>query len=151
MSGNSLINPDFAPPTAFYFHIRFLDVEDMESSFQEVTGLNVNVGAAEFEEGGDNQFIHNTPTPPNYENLVLKRCLMYNSKFDQWCRNALEDFNFDPRDMQLSLIGANGEIQASWLIAGAFPIAWELSSLNNTDSHLAIETLTLKYRMFKKN
>jgi phage tail-like protein len=76
---------------------------------------------------------------------------MSNSDLDKWCRDALEDFKFDPKDLKLSLLGPDGDPLASWTIVQAFPISWELSALNSTSNQLAIESLTLKYRLFRKD
>ncbi len=151
MGSDSFFKPDYAPPTAFYFSVKFAGLDEMDSSFQEVSGLKVTVGTVEKKEGGDNNFVHHLPTPAVYDNLVLKRCLLYSSKLDQWCRDALEDFKFAPKDITLDLLGADGDILASWSIIQAFPISWELSTLNSTNNQLAIESLTLKYRLFRKN
>jgi phage tail-like protein len=151
MGNNSFFKPDYAPPTAFYFSVKFDGLNDMDSSFQEVSGLKVTIGTIEKREGGDNNFVYYLPTPPKYENLVLKRCLLDNSNLDKWCRDAIENFRFDPKDIKLALLGADGSILASWSIVGAFPISWELSTLNSTSNQLAIESLTLKYRLFRKD
>jgi len=151
MGNNSFFKPDYAPPTAFYFSVKFDGLNDMDSSFQEVSGLKVTIGTIEKREGGDNNFVYYLPTPPKYENLVLKRCLLDNSNLDKWCRDAIESFRFDPKDIKLALLGADGSILASWSIVGAFPISWELSTLNSTSNQLAIESLTLKYRLFRKD
>lgn len=151
MGNNSFFKPDYAPPTAFYFSVKFDGLNDMDSSFQEVSGLKVTIGTIEKREGGDNNFVYYLPTPPKYENLVLKRCLLDNSNLDKWCRDAIENFKFDPKDLKLALLGADGSILASWSIVGAFPISWELSTLNSTSNQLAIESLTLKYRLFRKD
>jgi len=151
MGKDSFFKPNYTPPAAFYFSVKFDGLDAMDSSFQEVSGLKVTIDTVTKKEGGDNNFVHHLPTPAKYENLVLKRCLLYNSKLDKWCRDALEDFKFDPKDIKLSLLGANGGILASWSIVKAFPISWELSTLNSTSNQLAIESLTLKYRLFRKD
>lgn len=151
MGSDSFYKPGYSPPTAFYFAVKFVGFEAMDSSFQEVSGLKVTIRTVEKKEGGDNNFVHHLPTPPKYENLVLQRCLLYNSKLTQWCKDAIEDFKFDPKDLQISLLGANGGTLASWSVLQAYPIAWELSKLNSTSNKLAIETMTLKYRLFRKD
>jgi phage tail-like protein len=151
MGKDSFFIPDYTPPTAFYFSVRFDGMDESDSSFQEVSGLKVTIDTVPMKEGGDNNFVHHLPTPAKYDNLVLKRCLMSNSDLDKWCRDALEDFKFDPKDLKLSLLGPDGDPLASWTIVQAFPIAWELSALNSTSNQLAIESLTLKYRLFRKD
>ncbi|MBN3582474.1 phage tail protein [Algoriphagus aestuarii] len=141
----------YAPPTAFFFSVKFLKYGDMESSFQEVSGLKVTVKVTEKKEGGDNYFIHYLPNPPVFQDLVLKRCLLPNQSLTDWCKKALEDFKFEPLDLQIILLGPNRENMASWTVSHAFPISWELSPLNSTKNELAIETLTLKYKRFVKD
>ena len=148
---NNFYQQNYLPPTAFYFAVKFTGFPDMDCSFQEVSGLKVTLSTEERKEGGENEYVLHLPKPPTYSDLVLKRCLLHNSKLTNWCKNALEDFKFDPKDIKLQLLGANGGSLASWNIIQAYPISWELSSLNSKSNELAIETLTLKYRNFKKD
>ncbi|WP_074224595.1 phage tail protein [Algoriphagus halophilus] len=141
----------YAPPTAFHFSVKFLKYGDMESSFQEVSGLKVSVKVTEKKEGGDNEYVHYLPNPPVFQDLVLKRCLLPNEELTNWCRDALEKFKFEPLNLQIILLGPNRESMASWTVEKAFPISWELSPLNSTKNELAIETLTLKYTKFTKD
>jgi phage tail-like protein len=140
----------YTPPTAFYFSVNFIESPEMDCSFQEVSGLKLELDTMQKSEGGDNSFVHELPATPTYSNLILKRCLLMNSNLDKWCKNAIENFEFDPKDVRVSLLGANGGVLASWNITKAYPVSWELSSLNSTSNELAIETLELKYRQFKR-
>ncbi|SFB53408.1 phage tail protein [Algoriphagus aquimarinus] len=142
---------DYAPPTAFYFNVKFFKLTEMDSSFQEVSGLKVSVKVTEKKEGGDNDNVHYLPNPPVYSDLVLKRCLLPNSQLTEWCTDALERFKFDPLDLQIILLGPDRENMASWTVSNAYPISWELSTLNSTKNELVIETLTLKYNKFVKD
>lgn len=122
----------------------------MDSSFQEVSGLKLTLNTEERKEGGDNSSVIHLPKPPVYQDLVLKRCLMPNSNLDNWCKNAFEYFRFDPKDIEIALLGSRGEALALWNVQRAYPISWELSELKSTNNQLAIETLTLKYRSFRR-
>lgn len=151
MSVTGFFSPDSNPPTAFYFSVKFIGMDDIDSSFQEVSGLQATFGIEERKEGGENRFVHRFPTPPTFENLVLKRCLMPNSKLDKWCSDAINNFKFSPRNIHIALLGAGDtKILASWNVTHAFPVSWELSALKSTTNELAIETLTLNYRHFKR-
>lgn len=143
-------NEGYLPPTNFYFSVKFNGRPDMDSSFQEVSGLKVTMAVEEREAGGENTFVHRLPTAPKYENLVLKRCLLSSSALEAWCQRALENLEFAPLHMKISLLGAHGESLASWNVIGAYPVSWELSTLNSSSNELAIETLELKYRHFKR-
>ena len=151
MAYDNFYKQNYAPPTAFYFAVKFSGFPEMDCSFQEVSGLKVTLGTEERKEGSANEYVLHLPSPAKYEDLVFKRCLLNNSSLNRWCKDALEDFKFDPEDIKLQLLGANGGSLASWNIMQAYPISWELSALNSTSNELAIETLTLKYRNFKKD
>ena len=152
MSVEGFFEPHSAPPTNFYFSVTFQGMDDIDSSFQEASGLKATFGIEERKEGGENSFVHRFPTPPKFENLVLKRCLVPSSKLDNWCRQAINNFKFDPKDIRISLLSAGDKkILASWNVVSAFPVSWELSALNSTSNTLAIETLTLNYRHFKRD
>lgn len=151
MSVTEFFKPDSDPPTAFYFSVLFLGTDAIDTSFQEVSGLKATFDLEERTEGCENGFVHRLPTPPKFSDLVLKRCLVPNSKLDKWCSDAINNFKFSPRDIHIALLGAGDtKILASWNVVHAFPISWELSTLNSNTNELAIETLTLNYRHFKR-
>tara|TARA_R110002051_G_scaffold72631_1_gene131266 strand:- start:3471 stop:3935 length:465 start_codon:yes stop_codon:yes gene_type:complete len=147
---NSFFRDGYTPPSSFYYDVQFNGRSDMDSSFQEVSGLKLTFDTKQVKEGGDNLFVHTLPMQPTYTNLKLKRCLVLNASLDTWCKEAFENFKFEPMDLRVSLLGKNGGSLASWSIIGAYPISWELSTLNSTSNELAIETLELKYRHFKR-
>jgi len=149
MNQEPFFESGYTPPTAFYFGVKFDGSPDMDSSFQEISGLKLPLGTEQVGEGGNNIYRHELPSNPTFENLVLKRCLVSNSALDKWCRSALEEFLFDPKNLQISLLGENGVLLASWIVDKAFPISWELASLNSASNELAIETLVLKYSTFR--
>lgn len=151
MGNTSFFQEGYTPPTAFYFQVKFPNFPEMDCSFQDVSGLKVTVKVTEKVEGGDNNYMHYLPSPPKYADLVLKRCLLQSSSLDTWCRNALENFKFEPLDLQIILLGTNAEPMASWTVFRVIPLSWELSALGSTKNELAIETLTLKYKHFKKD
>lgn len=161
MDTSSFFTQGHIPPTAFFFEVAFQGSgnKKMDSSFQEVSGLKVNVGTLEKSEGGDNVFVHQIPKSNKFEDIVLKRCLSKNEDLEKWCRDAIENFKFKPLNISLRLLSskadkAGGKIipdsLAVWNIEQAYPVSWELGSLSSTKNELAIETLTLKYRKFTK-
>jgi len=116
MAYDNFYKPNYTPPTAFYFAVKFVGFANMDSSFQEVSGLKATLGTEELKEGGENEYVLHVPTSPKYEDLVLKRCLLNNSSLNNWCKNAFEDFKFDPKDIILQLLGGDGSSLASWTI-----------------------------------
>ena len=161
MDSSIFFNQEIVPPTAFYFEVVFIGNGNtkMDSSFQEVSGLKVTIETTVENKGGDNIYVHNLPKSINYQDLVLKRCLMKGPNLEKWCRDAIEDFKFHPLNISLRLLSSksktigNSKIVtplAEWSIEQAYPISWELGSLGSIKNELAIETLTFKYRRFTK-
>ena len=62
------------PPVAFYFNVTFEGL--IETSFQEVSGLQLEMETETIKEGGENSFSYQVPTRRKHGNLVLKRSLM---------------------------------------------------------------------------
>lgn len=145
----------FYPPVGFLFKVSFPDDEN-DSDFQEVTGLSVSLETLSVNEGGQNLFSHQLPLRLKPERLVLKRGLKVSSGLQQWCREALEDFSFSPRNLHIHLYDPSthesmGNPLVSWYIVHAIPVKWSVSTFNAMNSELAIETIELNYNFFTKS
>ncbi|MDI1257352.1 MAG: phage tail protein [Flavobacterium sp.] len=139
------------PPTSFSFLVNGVSVtEGIDSRFQSVSGLSSEIPTEEYSEGGENRFNHFLPGRTKYPNLVLKRGLLVSSGLITWCRNAMENFEFEPRDLIITLAGGLESTAPLmvWNVVGAIPVKWEVSEFNAEESKLAIETVELKYRYF---
>src|SRR5205807_27706 len=61
-----------------------------DASFQEVSGLKVELGYEEVVEGGENRFVHRLPKPATPGNLVLKRgVVIETSRLARWVGDTL--------------------------------------------------------------
>lgn len=139
------------PAVGFHFLVAFelFPQRDIDFRFQEVNGLNVTVETESVPEGGENRFVHKLPTRTTYGNIVLKRGLFTFSGVIEWCRDAIENFNFKPTNVLISLLNDQHIPLNSWYVVNAIPVKWEVSSFNAEQSQAVIETLTLSYRYFK--
>jgi len=139
------------PPTSFSFVVNGVsNTEGVDSQFQSVSGLSATIETEEYAEGGENRFVHHLPKRPKYPTLVLKRGLILDSGLISWCRDAIEKFNFEPRDLIITL---SGGLESSaplmvWNVIGAYPVKWEVSEFNAEENKLAIENVELRYRYF---
>lgn len=145
----------FYPPTGFLFKVSIKGVPDAEADFQEVSGLSMTLETQALKEGGQNRFIHQLPVRTTSDKLVLKRGLKATSSLLTWCREAIEDFSFSPKDLDISLLdpGIDDSLNnplVSWHISHAYPVKWSLSPFNAMNSELAIETIEIQYRFFTK-
>lgn len=146
----------YYPPVGFRFKVKIEGVPDVEEDmyFQSVGGLSVDIETEEYAEGGENRFKHKLPVRTKYPNLVLKRGLLTNSEVIKWCKEAIEDFIFTPKDIVISLFGEANELGeekplATWKIASAIPVKWSVDEFNAEQSKIVTETLELAYQFYK--
>ncbi len=141
------------PVPAFYFAVSFLDHRDQDTSFQEVSGMNVTIEYDKVAEGGEN-FFYNLPKPPKYENLILKRGMAdQSSPIVQWCSAILgPDLTkpVEPKTLNVFLLNENGDACRAWNIVNALPIKWQIDGFNSTKNAVAIETIELTYNYFTR-
>ncbi len=137
------------PPVGFHFVVKFEDFsEEADTRFQEVSGLSVSVTTEDYKEGGENRFVHKLPQGTSYDNLVLKRGLVKNSKITEWCKKAIENLHFEPKNLLVTLLNEEHQELCSWNVVNAYPVDWSFSGLNAERSELLIETLELSYHYF---
>ncbi len=139
----------YYPPVGFHFQVTFKGIsEEIDTRFQEVTGLTVTVNTEDVEEGGQNRFVHKLPKSTSYDSLVLKRGIIKDSKLVAWCRKAVEELKFEPKDILVSLLNENHKELCSWNIVHAYPTKWAFSGLNAESGELLIETMEFNYQYF---
>jgi phage tail-like protein len=135
-------NPDTAPSTSKITG----DVKD--ARFQEVTGLNMELGVETLEEGGINTYAHRLPGRGKFENLVLKRGLLLDTELKHWIKDAIENFLFTPSTVTVYLLNENQTALASWQFLRAWPVKWSVSDFKAQENALVVETLELAYANF---
>jgi phage tail-like protein len=141
--------PDF--PVVFHFKVAFANsADEQDNRFQEVSGLSAEITVEEYREGGVNHHPHRLPTGTRFNNLVLKRGHISGTDVAAWCRKAVENFVFEPTDVDISLLDEKHEPLAHWSFTGAWPVKWSLSDLKAQENALAIESLELAHRGFRK-
>lgn len=142
----------YYPPLSFYFSVEVAGFKS-ENSFQEVSGLKMEIATDEVIEGGENRFTVRLPKTPKFTNVVLKRGLLINSSLMNWCRKAFEEFKFEPKQVTIRLIKPNTKSDAlvTWVLENAYPVSWSVSDLKSEDNALAIESLELTYTYFTQS
>ena len=144
------------PPAGFYFKIKVDGMPDSDSEFQELSGLSMSLETQSVKEAGENRFTHQLPLPAKAEPLVLKRGVKISSPLIEWCRKAIEEFTFSPKNIHVFLLDTeSGEAEPkplmSWHLIHAFPSKWEVTGLNAANSELAIETIQINYNYFTRS
>jgi phage tail-like protein len=117
--------------------------------FQEVTGLTSTVNLDTYPEGGENRFVHRLPGRTTYSDLVLKRGMTLISGVTAWCLDCIENFNYQPTNMLISLLNEDHLPVNSWYVTNAIPIKYEVTGLNAEQNQIVIESMTLRYEYYK--
>lgn len=139
------------PFTGFHFLVVFEIFPQVPNDFrfQDVTGLNVDVDLDTYKEGGENRFVHRLPGRNKYSDLVLKRGMTLVSGVTAWCLDSIENFNYQPTNMLISLLNEDHLPVSSWYIANAIPIKYSISGFNAEQNQIVIESMTLRYEYYK--
>jgi len=142
----------YYPPVGFHFKVTFSvdGVTDMDTRFQEVSGLSAEIGIEEVNEGGENRFVHRLPTRAKYGNLVLKRGMVTDSGLIAWFRDAVESFAFAPADVLVTLLNESGQPLAGWNVVRAWPVKWSVSEFKAQEGAVVVETVELAYQYFTR-
>lgn len=138
------------PPVGFHFRVQFDDFgNDQDMRFQEVLGISATIEMEAVIEGGQNRFTKQLPKRTKYSDITLKRGFYVDSEILEWCRVAIEDFEFEPMNLMISLLDEKHEPMSAWYVINAIPIEWSLSGFNAMTNSAVIETLKLNYDYFE--
>jgi phage tail-like protein len=158
-------------PVGFFFEVNFqgtfkepnnvmtdLSKIAVETRFQSVSGLSVELQTETLKEGGQQRFEHILPVRTKYSPLILKRGMVKNSKMIEWCMEAIDNFDIQPIDLLVHLLHVNRPNPnqppqgvsplITWNVVNAWPKKWSVSDFNAEQSSIAIESLELNYSYF---
>ena len=140
----------YYPPVGFHFKVEVLDLppDDSDVRFTEVSGLSVEMGTEEVAEGGENRFIQKYPVRAKYPELVLKRGLLKTSPVWDWVRQCIEDYNIEPKNIDVKLLNEERQPLMTWHLIGAYPTKWAVSDFNSTANAIVVESLQMFYQYF---
>ncbi|WP_188521400.1 phage tail protein [Bacteroides fragilis] len=139
------------PPVLFHFRVDFqwTGGDKASASFAEVDGLSQELVLAK---GEDNIEL---PEDVKYTDIILKRALEpINEDISLWINNAFrfkEGIKITPCTLLISLLDEQDNIVAQWTCEWTFPIKWSINPLNASESKVAIETITLRYRSLRRS
>lgn len=132
------------------------EVDGVEiGTFTEVSGLELDVGVEELEEGGQNQFVHKLPGRMTWPNLVLKRGMTKGDELFAWVRKssgdgfAGEGSKIERKSAAVTLINDKGDRMRAWELDGAFPVRWRGPSFVASSNDLAAEELEIAHHGFR--
>jgi len=135
---------DVHPARRFYVEIAGIP----QAVFTEVSGLQVEMQVHEYQEGGNNGFVHRLPGPVKVGNITLKRGLTTSNEFFKWCMQVATN-SVSRRHVSVLMYDTMGEPVARWDFLNAYPVKWTGPQFTATSQATAIETLELAHSGFE--
>ncbi len=125
-----------------------------DASFQEVSGISVEIPTEDIQEGGENRFMYRLPLPTKYPNLVLKRGIVATiSEFGNWINNTLDTGFAKPvelRNIVVMLLNDEDVPLLSWMFEKAYPVKKEVSGFASDKNQLLVEHMEFAYHKFEE-
>ena len=138
-------NSNNYPLTKFHFQV---DWGGGNTSFQEVTGLEMTREKAEYRGGRDPEFVkQQIPGMKTFGALTLKRGTFSgdNDFFIWWEGDPMPQ----KRNVTIILRDAKGDPVVTWIVRNAFPTKVTSTDLNATNNEVAVESIELAHEGIK--
>jgi phage tail-like protein len=112
--------------------------------FTECSGLEMSLEIKDFEEGGNNGFVHKLPTRMKWSNLILKKGLGVGSALWDWNFSFVEGTG-KRRDGIIALLDDLKQPAVTWYFQRGLPLKYTGPSLNATQNNVAIESIEIAH------
>jgi phage tail-like protein len=134
--------PRHDPYKAFNFRVEIAGMTS--ASFSEVSGLESEVEAVDYREGGEELRVRKLPGLHKYANIVLKRGITQDLEWWNWHKQVL-DGNVQRRNGSVILLDDRGQEQVRWNFVNSWPCKYIGPTLAAKSNEVAIETLELAH------
>lgn len=127
----------------------FVEIEGVDQGgFTECTGLQAEVEVTDYQEGGNNGFVHKLPGRTKFANVVLKHGMIASTDLWDWFQDVSRG-DFERKDVSVVLYNSEQEEVRRWNLRQAFPSKWVGPAFNATNAAVAIESLELAHHGFE--
>ena len=130
--------------------LRFTVVLDGEFDLGDWTkceGLAVEYDIQEYQEGGNNGFVHRLPGRAKYQNIRLTRPVDSSSRSVMtWLASVQAAVT--PSTAAITILDPDGATVATWNLVGVFPARWTGPTLDVGANSVAMEVLELAHSGF---
>jgi phage tail-like protein len=119
-----------------------------QAVFTEVSGLQMEMDVTDYEEGGNNGFVHRLPGRARANSLTLKRGMTRSNEFLKWYGEITQG-RITRRNLSVVMYDVAGNELTRWDVVNAYPVKWIGPQLAADGSVIAIETLELAHEGLK--
>ena len=119
----------------------------VEAVFSECSGLSVEVEVKEYEEGGQNMYVHKFPGRLKWTNITLKKGMTDSLALWDWHKETVAG-TMNRKNLSIILMNEAQQEGRRWNVIGAYPVKWTGPDLKVDGNNVAIETLELAHNGF---
>lgn len=129
------------PYRAYNFKLQIQGVN--EGHFTACSGLDIEVEAIPYREGGVGQVVHQIPGQVIYGAITLSYGLTASNELFQWLLTAVRG-TVERRNVSILMLDSGGTTEVlRWDLTNAWPSRWCGAPLDAQSHEVAIESLTL--------
>ncbi len=131
---------DAFPSCRFYVEVG----DSAQAVFTEVSGLQIDIELTDYQEGGNNDYVHRLPGHTKASNVTFKRGLARSDQFLKWLLDVSRG-QITRRNVSVVLYDTAGARLRRWTLQDAYPVKWVGPSLAAASNAVAVETLELAH------
>ena len=121
-----------------------LDDNLVYGGFMEVSGLESEIQLESYEEGGQNDYVHQFPIRTTYPNLILSKGLTdISSTLWKWYNDVRPGEKVKRRHGTITLQDHQHQPVMSWHFKNAYPVKWTGPQFNSSATEVAVERVEL--------
>ena len=111
--------------------------------FTAISGMEMTFDAFEYQEGGNNGFVHRLPGAVRHPNVSLSRSLTTDKTLFQWVQDTQKAAK--TCNLSITMFDSGGEQLFKWVFSDAFPIRWSGPHIEANGAYVAIETVEITH------
>jgi phage tail-like protein len=128
------------------FHVQVDGGADL-GDWNKCDGLTVEYEIKEYQEGGNNDYVHRLPGRVKYQNIKLTRPLNPDSnRVASWVSSNRT--SFQRKTARIAALDTQGKPIVTWNLTGVYPVKWSGPSFDVSSNQAATETLELAHNGF---
>src|SRR3990172_42881 len=110
---------DAYPNCRFYVQVAGAE----QAVFTEMSGLQLETEVTDYQEGGNNDYVHRLPGRTKVSNVTLKRGMARSDEFLDWLLEVTSG-QIKRQNVTVVLYDVGGKVLRRWTLEDAFPVKW---------------------------
>lgn len=151
------------PYRAFKFKVKsggvgYLDIGGgTEAAFSQCSGIKATTQVLKVRTGADIRGVQGiVPSIVEYSNVTLSRGVISSNSFLNWVFQCMPTYATGPllplrKTIDIVVLDERGQEGVTWTLYGAYPVSYELASLDASQDGVLVESLEFAYSGLKRS